>query len=86
VRRFVMTMQIRVFGPGCMKCQKLAENSREAVRVSGVDATVEEVHDITQLAMLGILTTPALMIDGKVAMAGHVATVPQIQELIAATP
>lgn len=81
-----MTMQIRVFGPGCMKCQKLAENTREAVRVSGVDATVEEIHDITPLVMQGIISTPALMIDGKVAMAGHVASVPQIQELLTARP
>jgi small redox-active disulfide protein 2 len=78
----MMTMQIRVYGPGCMKCQKLAENTREAVRLSGVDATVEEVHDLTALVMQGILTTPALMIDGKVTMAGHVAAVPQIEELL----
>jgi len=79
-----MTMQIRVFGPGCVKCQKLAENAREAVELSGIDATVDESHDITQLVTLGVLTTPALMIDGKLAVAGHVATVPQIQELLAA--
>jgi small redox-active disulfide protein 2 len=76
-------MQIRVFGPGCVKCQKLAENTMEAVRLSGVDATVEEIHDITALVMQGVLTTPALMIDGKIEMAGHVASVPQVQELIA---
>jgi small redox-active disulfide protein 2 len=79
-----MTMQIRVFGPGCAKCQKLAENARQAVQRSGVDATVEESHDITQLVMLGVLTTPALMIDGKLAVAGHVASVPQIEEMLAA--
>jgi predicted thioredoxin/glutaredoxin len=49
---------------------------------SGVDATVEEVHDLTALVMQGILTTPALMIDGKVTIAGHVAAVPQIEELL----
>jgi small redox-active disulfide protein 2 len=78
-----MSMQIRVFGTGCAKCQKLAENAREAVQLSGVEATVEESHDITQLVMLGILTTPALMIDGKLAAAGHVASVAQIQEMLA---
>lgn len=77
-----MAMQIRVFGPGCMKCQRLAENAREAVELSGIDATVEESIDITQLVMLGVLTTPALMIDGKLAVAGHVASVPQIQEML----
>jgi len=40
-----MTMQIRVLGPGCARCKGLAENTREAVRVAGANATVEEVHD-----------------------------------------
>jgi small redox-active disulfide protein 2 len=81
----VMTMQIRVYGPGCARCHELADNAREAVRASGVDATVEEVHDLTVLVMQGVLTTPALMIDGKVAMAGRVASVPRIRELLAAS-
>jgi small redox-active disulfide protein 2 len=77
-----MTMQIRVYGPGCMKCRELADNAREAVRAAGLDATVEEVHDLTAIVMQGVLTTPALMIDGKIAMAGHVASVPRIRELL----
>jgi small redox-active disulfide protein 2 len=66
-----------------VKCQKLAENAREAVELSGIDATVDESHDITQLVMLGVLTTPALMIDGKLAVAGHVASVAHIRQLLA---
>ena len=79
-----MTVQIRVFGPGCINCQRLAENARRAVEESGADATVEEVHDMRELMAHGVLTTPALMIDGELVMAGRVATVPQIQELLTA--
>jgi small redox-active disulfide protein 2 len=78
-----MTMQIRVLGPGCARCKTLAENTVEAVRVSGIDATVEEVHDPMELVSLGILTTPALVIDGELVLAGHPATVPQVQEVLA---
>ena len=78
-----MTMQIRVLGPGCARCKTLAENTVEAVRISGVDATVEEVHDPMEMVALGILTTPALVIDGELVLAGHVATVPQVQEVLA---
>jgi small redox-active disulfide protein 2 len=78
-----MTMEIRVLGPGCARCKILAENVREAVRTSGTDATVEEVHDPMAIISLGILTTPALVIDGELVMAGHVATVPQLQEVFA---
>jgi small redox-active disulfide protein 2 len=77
-----MTMQIRVLGPGCARCRTLAENTGEAVRASGVDAIVEEVHDPMEMVALGILTTPALVIDGELVLAGHVATVPQLQEVL----
>ncbi len=79
-----MTMQIRVLGPGCARCKALAENTVEAVRVSGVDATIEEVHDPREMIAMGILTTPALVIDGELVLAGHAATVPQVQEVLAA--
>jgi small redox-active disulfide protein 2 len=78
-----MTMQIRVLGPGCARCKTLAENTVEAVRISGVDATVEEGHDPMEMVALGILTTPALVIDGELVLAGHAATVPQVQEVLA---
>lgn len=78
-----MTMQIRVLGPECARCRTLAENAREAVRTSGVDATVEERHDPMEIVQMGILTTPALVIDGELVLAGHVATVPQLQEVLA---
>jgi small redox-active disulfide protein 2 len=78
-----MTMEIRVLGPGCARCKTLAENTVEAVRVAGVDASIEEVHDPMEVVAMGILTTPALVIDGELVLAGHVATVPQIQEVLA---
>jgi len=81
-----MTMQIRVLGPGCSRCKTLAENTVEAVRASGVDATVEEVHDPMEIVALGILTTPALVIDGELVLAGHVPTVLQLQEVLAGRP
>jgi small redox-active disulfide protein 2 len=76
-----MTMEIRVLGSGCARCATLAENAREAVRASGVDATVEERHDPMEIVRMGILATPALLIDGELVLAGHVATVPQLEEM-----
>lgn len=81
-----MTMQIRVFGSGCARCATLTGNAREAVQLSGADATVEEVHDPMEIAALGILTTPALVIDGEIILAGRVATVPQLREVLAGRP
>lgn len=77
-----MTTRIRVFGPGCDRCKALAENAKEAVAAIDLDATVEEVHDPIQMAVMGILATPALVIDEELVVAGHVATVPQIREVL----
>ena len=77
-----MTTRIRVFGPGGARCKALAENAKDAVDASGLEATVEEVHDPMQMAVMGILATPALVIDEELVMAGHVATVPQIEEVL----
>jgi small redox-active disulfide protein 2 len=78
-----MTMEIRVMGTGCARCATLARNARQAVEAAGVDATVEERHDPMEIVQMGILTTPALVIDGELVMAGAVPTVPQLQDLLA---
>jgi small redox-active disulfide protein 2 len=81
-----MTMQIRVHGPGCYRCEALAENARNAVARSGIDAEVEEVHDLLQMAALGIIATPTLVVDGRIVMSGKVPSVEQLEEVLAATP
>ncbi|MGE5227901.1 MAG: thioredoxin family protein [Planctomycetaceae bacterium] len=78
-----MTMQIRVFGPGCARCATLADNARTAVDRMGVDATVEEVHDLLQMVALGVMTTPTLVVDGRVVLSGQVLTPEQLEEVLA---
>jgi small redox-active disulfide protein 2 len=79
-------MQIRVFGPGCYKCQVLAENVRTAVARLEIDATVEEVHDLIQMVALGIITTPTLVVDGRVVMSGKVPSVEELQGILGRSP
>lgn len=77
-----MPMEIRVFGPGCYRCQTLAERTGDAVRELGIDANIEEIHDPMAIAALGIMTTPALVVNGRLVMAGQVPTVPHLEELL----
>jgi len=79
-------MQIRVFGPGCYRCEALAENARLAVAKLEIDATVEEVHDLLQMVALGIITTPTLVVDGRVVMSGEVPSVEELQEIFGRSP
>jgi small redox-active disulfide protein 2 len=57
---------IQVLGPGCAKCTKLKENVEAAVKESGVEAIVEKITDINVITGFGVMTTPAVVIDGEV--------------------
>lgn len=76
-------MRVEILGTGCAKCQALAANAEEAVRQAGLEAAVEKVTGVADIAKRGALFTPALAIDGEVVVSGRVADVPEIVALIA---
>ena len=59
-------MEIKVLGPGCPKCKQTEQNVKDAVAETGVDATVEKVTDIMEIAGYGVFGTPSVIIDGEV--------------------
>lgn len=65
-------MEIKVLGPGCPKCKQTETIVKEAVTESGVDATVEKVTDVMQIAQFGVFGTPAVVIDGEVKCVGKI--------------
>jgi len=74
---------IQVLGTGCAKCDKLKHNAEEAVRLAGVEATVEKVSDINVITGFGVMMTPALAIDGEVKVVGRVPSPEDIRKLLA---
>lgn len=72
-------MKIEILGTGCAKCQKLEEFVHEAVKASGVEAEISKVKDIKQIMAYGVMTTPGLVIDGHVKIAGKMPTPDQIK-------
>ena len=78
----IATMEIKVLGTGCTKCKSLEKVTREAVEKTGVNATVTKVEDIVEIMKFGIMTTPALVIDGKVVMKGKVPSVDEISKFL----
>jgi small redox-active disulfide protein 2 len=64
-------MEIKVFGPGCANCYKMEELARQAVKEMGIETTVIKITDIGEIAMNGILSTPGLMVNGKVKHSGR---------------
>ncbi len=71
-------MKIEVLGMGCSNCNKLYQNTLEAVKQSGKEIQVEKVEDIQKIMSYGVLSTPALAIDGVVKVAGKV---PKVEEI-----
>jgi small redox-active disulfide protein 2 len=69
---------IEVLGPGCAKCQHVEKVVREVVDASGIAADVRHVTDYAEIARRGILSTPGLVIDGQVVLAGRVPTREQV--------
>jgi len=75
-------MKIQVLGTGCAKCKQLTANAKKAVEELGLDATVEKVEDLREIMKFGVMTTPALVIDGKVRTAGKFLTVDAVMDLL----
>ena len=65
-------MDIKVLGPGCPKCEKTEKIVKEAVVEAGVDAAVEKVTDVMEIASYGVFGTPAVVVDGAVKSVGKV--------------
>ena len=75
-------MEIKVIGTGCEKCGKLYENTLEAVKAAVVEANIQRVEDLLDIVRLGVMSSPALMIDGKLVVAGRIAKVDEIRKLL----
>jgi small redox-active disulfide protein 2 len=75
-------MVIKILGTGCSKCKKLEENAREALRQSGVSATIEKVTGLNDILKYNVVMTPALVVDEQVKSSGKVLSPEQIKQLI----
>jgi len=67
-------LNIKVVGPGCMNCEKLAAMCEEVVKENNVQAEIEKIKDINKFVDLGIIMTPGLLINNKVISSGKIPT------------
>ena len=75
-------MEIKILGTGCPKCKSLDKLTREVVEKHGIDATVTKVEDILEIIKYGIMSTPAIVVDGKVVVSGRVPSSDEIKQLL----
>jgi small redox-active disulfide protein 2 len=78
-------MEIKVVGPGCANCHKMEEMAKTAVKELGIDAKVMKITDIGDIARHGIISTPGLIINGKIKHSGKpLPSLDRVKELIKA--
>jgi small redox-active disulfide protein 2 len=75
-------MEIKVLGTGCAKCKTLEQHTNEALKDLEFSADVIKVEDIVEIMNFGVMTTPALVVNGKVVVKGKVPSVSEIKDLL----
>ncbi len=65
-------MEIKILGPGCAKCNKTERIVKEVIAESGITAVVEKVTDMLKIAEYGVMSTPAIVVDGEVKIVGKI--------------
>lgn len=73
---------VKVLGSGCAKCNALEAAVKEALEELGMDTAIDHVRDFSQIAAYGVMTTPALVVDGKVVCYGKVLTRAEAVDLL----
>jgi small redox-active disulfide protein 2 len=75
-------MNIKILGPGCARCHQLEKTASEVIKELGIDATVEEVKDMSKIIAYNVMMTPGLVIDGQVVSSGKVPSKAEVTQLI----
>ncbi len=75
-------MKIEILGTGCPKCVQLENNAKKALEESDTKAELVKVTDIAEIMAYGVMSTPAIVIDGEVKAYGKTSTVDEIKEMI----
>ena len=75
-------MKIQILGAGCAKCDALTLAAERAAQSLGLQHELEKVTDLNRIMSFGVMTTPALVVDGKVKVSGKVPSVEEIKKLL----
>ena len=73
---------IQVLGTGCKKCASLKEDVEAALKEANIEAEVQKIEDINEIVKFGVMSTPALAIDGDVKIVGKVASTAEILRIL----
>ena len=75
-------MKIQILGTGCAKCNQLAASTQAATERLGLDCEMEKVTDFIRFAEFGVMVTPALVVNGKLKVAGRVPSEAELEKML----
>jgi small redox-active disulfide protein 2 len=75
-------MEIKILGPGCAKCLTLEKKVRDVVERMQIEATITKVDDIMDIMAYGVMTTPALVVDGNIVIKGRIPSEEEIRNFL----
>ena len=77
-----MPTKVQILGTGCPKCKALTASAEAAIKELGLDAEIVKVDQIKDIVAMGVMTTPALAVDGVVKSSGHLLSVEQVKRIL----
>ena len=75
--------KLQILGTGCSKCKRLTEQVEQAAIELGIEHEIEKVTDLQEIVSFGVMTTPALAVDGQIKLAGNIPSLEELKRLIA---
>ena len=75
-------MDIKILGTGCPKCKSLEKLTREVVEQNGLSAEISKVEDIMEIMKFNVMSTPALVVNGKVEIKGRIPSAGEIKQIL----
>ncbi|HSB79278.1 MAG TPA: thioredoxin family protein [Candidatus Methylomirabilis sp.] len=75
-------MKIQVAGPGCPRCQMTEKNVFNACATLNLAADISHVTGVKEIAALGVMSTPAVLVDGKIVVSGRIPSVEELKKIL----
>lgn len=82
VTKQVLGAAVKILGGGCAKCNQLEAATKAALEQLGMETGIDHVRDFAQIAAYGVMTTPALVVDGNVVSFGKVLKTEEVVNIL----
>ena len=73
-------MDVKIIGAGCPDCDKLKASTEAALKELGIKAEIQRISSLKDIVLLGVMTAPSLLVDGKLLISGQAASKEEVKK------